>query len=186
MNRLLSSSAAFLVLLFGIPALPARAQDQPPAEHHSVGIGFHNANAPIGVRWWLSNQKLAIDLGFGFHSEPSELFTDEHLKGWAIDAGVPIVLKSWTRFHALLRPGLYYEHQETDVPGPTFAPAKDKLFIVSGQIEAEAFLVDNFSVSAATGIAWQKSDPEFGDSETSFITEGGNFTTVGFHAYLFR
>jgi hypothetical protein len=187
MNRMVFCAVAIPALLLG-PASPrASAQDQ-PGEHHSGGIGFHDTDAPLGVRWWLSNQKLALDLGVGYRSEPSSLYSDEHLKGWAISAGVPIVLKSWPRFHALLRPGIIYDSQEVEaaLPPAPFATDKNKTITVSGELEAEAFLVDNFSVSAATGIAWQRFDPAVGASENSFVTLGNNFTTVGFHAYLFK
>jgi len=185
MYRRIPVVAAAVLSLFCLTT-SARAQEG-TAEHKSVGVGFHQIVAPLGVRWWLSSQKVGIDLGVGFRSEPSLLFPSEKLKSWAIAGGVPIVLKSWPRVHALFRPGVSYESQDFELPGPTFSTDKEKTLRVSGEIEGEAFLLENFSVSASTGILYESFDPGQGaDKQNTFETVGANFTTVGFHLYMFH
>lgn len=186
MNRSLSVLAVILVaFVVSIPAV-ATAQDM-AAEHKSIGLGFHNDLAPVGVRWWLSGQKLGIDLGVGYDRTPAPT-AGEHLSTFRFDVGVPIVLKSWSRFHFLFRPGLAYESEQVDatVPLGNFETETNKDLMITGELEAEAFLLDNFSVSASHGIGYDSFDPAGpGDKETSFFTLGNNFTNVGFHVYLF-
>jgi len=187
MNRTLSVLAAAFVVSVAIPAV-APAQESMAAEHKSIGLGFHNDQAPVGVRWWLAGQKLGIDLGLGYDRTPAPFTADEHLATFRFDVGVPIVLKSWSRFHFLFRPGLAYESQEVETTAPLgpFETAKNKDLMITGELEAEAFLLDNFSVSASHGIGYDSFDPAGpGDKENSFFTLGNNFTNVGFHVYLF-
>jgi hypothetical protein len=166
----------------------ARAQDgAATATHHNGGIGFHDIDAPIGGRWWFGGQRAALDLGVGFQSDPAPSY-DEHLKAVAFAVGIPIVLKSWPQVHVLFRPGLFYESQQVqaDTPPAPFDTESQKTARVTAELEAEAFLLDNFSVSASQGIGWNQFDPGFGlDKETSFGTLGNAFTEVGFHVYLF-
>jgi hypothetical protein len=189
MSRRIPVVIAAVLSLFSLLPVSARA-DETPAEHKNGSIGFHQVVAPLGVRWWLANQKVGIDVGLGFQSEPSLLYSGEKLKSFAIAAGVPIVLQSWPRVHVLFRPGVTYISQEVDaapgLPAP-FATEKEKTLRIAGEIEGEAFLLENFSVSASTGIQYESFDPGFGaDKENSIQTVGGNFTTVGFHMYLFH
>jgi hypothetical protein len=192
MYRRIPVVAAALLSLFCVLSTPALADDDttmPAGEHHRGSIGFHNTTAPLGVRWWLGSEKFAIDLGVGFHSDPSFIYANEKLKGWAIDAGVPILLQSWNRVHVILRPGLLYESQQVEAAAPptAFSTESQKTLSIAGEIEGEAFLLHNFSVSASTGIAFVSFDPGFGASkENSFTTLGRNFTTVGFHLYMFH
>jgi len=188
MSRRIPVALAVLSLVSLLP-VSARA-DEAPAEHKNGSIGFHQTAAPLGVRWWLGSQKVAIDLGAGFRSDPSLFYGDKHLKALAISAGVPIVLQSWSRMHVLFRPGVLYQTQQVDAAGglpAPFATESEKTLTISGEIEAEAFLLENFSVSASTGVAYESFDPGFGlPTVKSFRTVGGNFTSVGFHAYLFH
>jgi hypothetical protein len=182
-----SAVAAAVLSLVSLLPLSARA-DEAPAEHKSGSIGFHQVVAPLGVRWWLANQKVGIDVGLGFQSEPSLLYSGEKLKTFAIAAGVPIVLQSWQRVHVLFRPGITYISREVEATAPPtpFDTENEKTLRIAGEIEGEAFLLENFSVSASTGIQYESFDPGFGaDKENSFQTVGGNFTTVGFHVYIF-
>jgi len=185
-QRILAVAAAVLSLFCFLPA-SARADDNGVAVHKSGGIGFHQTAAPIGVRWWLSGQKVGIDLGVGFRSDPSLPYPGKHLKSFAIGGGIPIRLQSWSRMHVLFRPGVLYQSDQVEatVPPTAFDTESEKTLQISGEIEAEAFLLENFSVSASTGIAYESFDPGFGlDKEKSFRTVGGNFTNVGFHVYL--
>jgi hypothetical protein len=185
--------AAAAIVLLCFSSIRANADDNTtmtPDEHKKGGIGFHNSSAPLGVRWWLASEKLALDLGIGFHSDKAfSSYPDEKVTGWALDVGVPIVLKSWDRVHVLFRPGVLYESQQVVVTSPptAFDTDDEKTLNVSGEIEVEAFLLKNFSVSASHGIAYQSIDPPgSGDKITSFSTIGNQFTNIGFHVYLFR
>jgi hypothetical protein len=202
MNRLNSALIATSITSLLALSGPALAQNEMTAEHKNVGFGFHDVDAPLGVRWWLSNQKLAIDLGVGFGSGEAENgYPDESVKHWAIGAGVPIVMKSWPRVHVLLRPGLLYQSQEvviSDGPPPPigdpFDTDNEKRLSITAEIEGEAFLLENFSVSVSAGISYESFTPADFDptdtvepeKETSFNTFGNNFTNIGFHLYLFH
>jgi len=188
MSGRISAVAAVLLALFCVTSTPARA-DEEHATHKKGSIGFHNTSAPVGVRWWLANQKVGIDLGLGFHSTPSSLYAKKKLTGLAINVGVPIVVQSWSRAHVLFRPGFSYATQQVEAfaPPTPFSTEKEKTLTITGEIEGEAFILENFSVSASTGIAYESFDPGFGaDKENTFATIGQNFTTVGFHIYLFH
>ncbi|TMQ73675.1 MAG: hypothetical protein E6K81_03530 [Candidatus Eisenbacteria bacterium] len=192
-----------LIRLVAIIALAVTCSSVAGAdEHNSGGLGFRpndigarNADelrigAPIGVRWWLGEQKVGIDLGFGFSSHKDEA-ADKYSHDWSIDAGIPICVKRWDRVHVIARPGFDYASQQdfvavvTAVPG-TFETITDKFITISGEIEAEVFLADNVSVSASHGVGFVNYKPgETGaTSTTDFGTFGRNFTQVGFHVYL--
>lgn len=152
------------------------------AEHNSIGLGFRNTDAPIGIRWWLSGQKLGIDAGIGFGSASQGGNSVSH---WAVDFGVPFVLKSWDRVHFIARPGVTFGSQDVVTGIAPFTTDTETSFAISGELEAEVFLAPNVSVSASHGIAYQSVNPPGpGDNVTSFSTIGNNFTQVGFHIYL--
>jgi hypothetical protein len=190
MRWLLAGSMALTLAASGM----AYAEMGPGDAHHrAFGAGFHNSEAPVGFRYWFSNQKVALDLGLGFGSEPAFIDPDEKETHFALEAGVPFVCHSWERVHALIRPGILYQSQEvgfdsdTVTPGIQFDTETVTSFAVSLEGEAEVFLADNVSVSAAHGIRFVSVDPGFGaDSQTSFETTGNNFTTIGFHIYLYK
>jgi hypothetical protein len=159
----------------------------PAGEHKKGSIGFHSLDAPLGVRWWLVSEKVALDLGLGFQSDEAFGYPDEKVTSWAVDVGVPIVVKSWNRVHVLFRPGILYESQQVVMTSPPTAFDTDdaKTINVRGEIEVEAFLLENFSVSASTGVGYQSIDPPgSGEKVTSFSTIANEFTNVGFHVYL--
>jgi hypothetical protein len=191
MYRRIAVVAAVLMSVCCVLSTPSRADDMnmPAGEHKKGGIGFHTLSAPLGVRWWVVGEKVALDLGLGFHSEKAlPDYPDEKVTGWALDVGIPIVVKSWSRVHVLFRPGVLYESDQVVVTSPpvAFDTNSEKIFNVSGEIEVEAFLLENFSVSASTGIGYQSIDPPgAGDKITSFSTIGNQFTNLGFHVYLF-
>jgi hypothetical protein len=162
------------------------------ATHHPIGLGFHNVEAPVGIRWWLGGQKVGIDLGLGFNQSSADDFgwPDESLMGWAVDVGVPLVMHSWPRVHAIFRPGILWESQEipltTGPAPPPFDTRTATNFSISAEIEAEVFLMEAVSVSASHGIAYSSFDPDITgvDSQSSFGTFGNNFTNIGFHVYF--
>ncbi|TMQ71605.1 MAG: hypothetical protein E6K80_05090 [Candidatus Eisenbacteria bacterium] len=171
----------------------ARAKMGPgDAQHNRGGPGFHSVEAPIGIRWWLGSEKVGLDLGFGVTNEPSAIDPSENVTGWAIEAGLPLVCHSWERVHFLVRPGILYQSQEVGfdadpAPGIQFDTETTSSFDVKLEGEAEVFLASNLSVSAAHGLRFRSVDPGFGaDRETSFATTGNNFTTIGFHVYIFQ
>jgi hypothetical protein len=145
-------------------------------------LGFHDLDAPIGIRWWLGD-KLGFDAGLGFGSNE---IADESFSFYAIDLGLPVMLKQWDRVHFMVRPGIVYRSQEVDIlGGPGVDKDNDTFLTIQGELEAEVFLADNFSVSAAHGLAIVNTDPAVGDSSTDYGTTGANFTNIGFHVYLF-
>jgi hypothetical protein len=154
--------------------------------HRNGGVGFHSPDAPLGGRWWLGGQKIGLDFGLGLRSTPAPSY-DEKLTGWAVDVGVPIVVKNWDRVHVLFRPGFFYDSQEVEMSDPPdpFATDDRTTMQLTAELEAEVFIVNNFSVSASHGIGFFSVDPAGGgDSQTSFQTLGNNFTHIGFHVYF--
>lgn len=189
MKRTLLMAAVIMSAAIGLS--PTRVEAQ--AEHHNGALGFHNVEAPVGVRWWFTGQKMALDLGVGFSSSPGFIDPDEKVTDYAIDVGLPIVLKSWDRVHLILRPGFLYQsfgfQVDTD-PDPLVTNIDTEnatQFVVAGELEAEVFIVDNFSVSASHGIGFVTFDSGLpnSDSQSSFGTLGNNFTEIGFHLYVF-
>jgi len=185
----LSFAAAFIVLT-SFASAPAVRAEMPAGEHRDGGLGFHNVEAPIGVRWWLAGQKIGIDLGFGYDTAPAPIHDQETLTHWAIDAGVPFIMHSWDRAHVIFRPGILYQSQEIETslgpPPAAFNSDTGTLLDVSAEIEAEVFLVNNVSVSASHGISFHSENPPsgFADVPSTFRTFGNNFTNVGFHVYF--
>lgn len=190
----ISQVSAILALLV-IGSAPAFA-----AESAAGGLGFrsnaiHTPNAaelrldaPVGVRWWLGAGKVGLDLGVGLATHHDDL-ADKNTTDWSIDAGIPIALKSWERVRVIARPGINYTSQEDYIGGSTagtFEKITDKFTTVMGEIEAEVFLVDNVSVSASEGLGFVSYSPgEAGEKTTTdFTTFGRNFTSVGFHIYM--
>ena len=168
-----------MVLGVATALLPSTAS---AAVHNSIGLGFHSSDAPVGIRYWMTGQKMAIDAGIGFSSQDAG---EETLMGFTIEAGVPIMLRSWDRAHFMFRPGIGFNSQDVLVAGGTDTDSETRLRILA-ELEAEIFLVDNVSISASHGLAIENtSPPGDADSSTNFGLFGDNFTEVGFHIYLF-
>ena len=184
----------FAVLTLVLAAVtPAMAQDE--ARHHlSGGLGFHTVNAPVGLRWWLAGQTVAIDAGLGLGSRHETITTgdgseSESFLTFTVEGGVPIRIKSWDRVHFLFRPGIEFMSEQVfaglEADGE-IDKENNTTLLLKGELEFEVFIARNFSVSASHGIAIENFDPAGeGDSSTDFTTTGGEFTRVGFHAYLF-
>lgn len=178
MKRLIGAVALALVLVAGV----ASAQGAP--QHPKGALGFHNVEAPLGIRWWM-NDKVAIDVGLGIGSE-EDPGLDESFSHWAVDVGVPIRLQSFDKLHFILRPGLLYMSQEDLIDaGPPVEKDNDTLMMIGAELEAEYFFSDRFSVSAAHGFAIINNDPAVGESTSDWGTTGSNFTNIGFHVYVF-
>lgn len=182
MKRLVAAVAGVVVL--ALVAIAGTASAQGGADHFMGAVGFHSVDAPLGVRWWF-NDNVAIDaaLGLGSDEDPA---VNENLSHWALDLGVPIVLRSFDRLRFTIRPGLMYQSQEVVVAaGPPVNTDNTTTMTIGAELEAEVFLTENFSVSAAQGFAFVNTDPAVGPSTTDWGTTGANFTNVGFHVYLF-
>ncbi len=185
-----------LAVVCSLSLFAAVSSAQAEARHASGGLGFHDIAAPLGFRWWLAEQKVGLDLGIGFGSEPSG-FPDEKVSNYALDIGVPLVMHSWEGAHVMFRPGILYTSQQEGFdsdPGAGFTFDTDNTTSMSirAEIEGEIFLRDNVSVSASHGIQFvtdqQANTSPTGpgpDSQTSFGTIGRQFTQVGFHLYFF-
>ena len=188
MKRLITATATMFAIVLASPPAVVSAQEMSAGEHRNGGLGFHNVEAPIGLRWWFAGQKVGVDLGLGFRSNPAPSYSDESLTGWTLEAGVPLVLHSWSRAHVLFRPGILYDSQQFEATSPpdAFDTQDGTRFVVTAEIEAEVFLVDNVSISASHGLGFSSYDPPGGGSSiTSVSTFGNNFTNIGFHVYFF-
>lgn len=171
--------------LMGLVVLVLLADSGVAAAHGGTergALGFHSVDAPLGIRWWLTD-RVAFDGGVGFGSRD---LGSENVTNFTLDLGIPMMLKTWDKAHFLFRPGVGYHSQQviTD-PGPPVVKDSDITFTISAELEAEVFLADHVSLSAAHGIAIIKDDPAGGASFTDWGTTGSNFTTIGFHVYLF-
>lgn len=191
MKRNATLLVAAALAIFCLAPLSAGAQtdttlDAKPV-HHNGGLGFHSIDAPLGVRYWFMDQKLGVDFGLGFGSTPAPSY-DEDLSHWTIELGVPFVVKSWEKVHVLLRPGFVYGSEEVEMSDPPepFATDDETTLALTAELEAEVFIVDNFSVSASHGIGYFKVSPAGGgDSDSSWSTFGADFSHIGFHYYFF-
>ena len=179
--------------LFATASFAHSGQDRD--EHGHGGVGFHDVAAPVGLRWWLTGEKIGIDVGLGFGSDPSGIDPNEKVSHFALDLGVPMVMHSWNGAHVLFRPGLLYTSQQVGFdsdPGAGFRFDTDNATSLSirAELEGELFLRDNFSVSASHGIEFvtdQAANTTGGpdpDSQSSFGTIGREFTQIGFHIYF--
>ncbi len=178
MKRIMTLVALALVTQVGV-ASAQRATGQ-----YMGSLGFHDVDAPLGGRWWLTD-KVAIDAGLGFGSHENTA-VDKNMSNWALDLGVPIMLKSFDRLHFLVRPGVMFTSQEVVVdPGPPVRTDNDTQMRVGAELEAEVFVTENCSVSAAQGFAIVNENPAVGPSSSGWGTTGANFTSLGFHVYLF-
>jgi len=182
MKHLFVAALCALALASGSAAALAQAS------HNDGSVGFHYAAAPIGTRWWFAGQKVGIDLGFGYSQTPRPSDTSKKLNTWRIDAGLPLVLKSWEGVHVLFRPGVRYESAEEELANGLggFSIESNKTLDVQAELEAEVFLRDNVSVSASEGVVVENFNPAAAGAKTTtnVFTEGRNFTTIGFHVYF--
>lgn len=149
-------------------------------EHSDVAIGFHHADAPIGIRAWLNDgQSVGLDLGVGFSSKD---IGSDHETDVTFDLGLPMLLHTWDQAHFLFRPGVLY-HSDADLVGDKIE--RGDVITVAAELEAEIFITENLSVSASHGVAINFVNPADSDSEdsTEFSTFGNNVNSIGFHIY---
>ena len=200
MKKLIILAAA--TMLFG--AVSAQAAETAM----KGGLGFHVAPSPfanlisfinplapqvsstaptVGGRQWFNGQ-VGVDLGLGYTSFKADQGTQkETWTGVSFDVGLPLVIKKFDKVNFIFRPGFQYgtleDKDETLVPSQT---TKYTMTGFSGTLEAEWFVADNLSLSAAHGIAYSSlhddATPE--TKFTSIGTTGTNFTQLGFTIYL--
>ena len=158
------------------------------------GLGFETTPT-IGVRHWLS-ERAGFDVGFGFVSlnqeqGPPTVDTFDGT-GFSFDLGIPISAKQWEKVNVIVRPGFSYStatlKAKTIPTPPNEATATAMAF--SGELEVEWMLAERLSISASHGIAYGSFKVEDNDSPanetkvTTFQSTGDNFTSLGFHVYL--
>lgn len=155
-----------------------------------VGI---SASPTVGIRHWFTSS-MGGDIAVGFVSTSLELNgtkTDEG-SGFAFDAGLPISMKSWDKVNVIFRPGFAFQSATAkDKTSPTPPnELKATVYAVTGELEVEWMIAEKLSISAAHGIAYSSTKIEDNDSPVNeaklsgFGTIGNNFTTLGFHVYL--
>ncbi len=145
------------------------------------------AAATVGGRQWLSEQ-VGLDVGVGFNSFKAEQGTQvETWTGMSVDLGLPIVVKKLPHVNFIVRPGVQFgsleDKDETSLPTTT---TKYTMRGFSGTLEAEWYVTENLSLSAAHGLAWasMKDDGSPAIKFTSMGTTGSNFTQLGFNLYI--
>jgi len=185
-----------LVLVCSLSLFATASFAQHDTDHADGGAGFHDIAAPLGLRWWFAGQKVGLDLGVGFGSDPTAIDPNDTVIHYAFDVGLPIVMHSWEGVHVLFRPGILYTSQEEGFdsdPGPGFVFDTDNAtrWSIRAEVEGELFLRTNFSVSASHGLEFvtdKAANTTPGapnpSSQSSFATIGRQLTEVGFHLYF--
>ena len=165
----------------------------------AIGLGYHDSNAPIGVRYWFGSGKVAIDGALGMTADRVVLApegTTTTLIGYRFSVGLPLMFKSFGKLHVMFRPGgsfaqrdEVYEQLTNDISGEatTFdVVAKRTTFDASFELEAEYFLVQRFSVSLGYGAQFTSSS----HNVTNYIRDFSasltptEYSAVSFHLYL--
>jgi hypothetical protein len=147
----------------------------------------------IGIRQWMS-ERIGLDGAIGFATTKLESGgTDTgDGNGFSFDLGVPISAKQWDKVNVIVRPGFSYgtaTANDKTLPTPPNKTTTTQMFF-SGELEVEWMVVDRLSISASHGIAYQtltlkdNDSPALETKVSGFETTGRNFTTLGFHVYL--
>jgi hypothetical protein len=162
-----------------------------------ISLGFHDSDAPIGVRFWTTDN-VAIDVGAGFKSN-SVVVTDpvtdetstEHTGSFWFETGVPIKLYDADNAHFFARPSVVIGILDDRDYGTGTTDAKWSSLDLILSLGGELFFGDHFSVEATHGVKLNYTsvpddvqDDVGAESLTSFETFGNNLTTIGFHFYF--
>ena len=172
------------------------------------GLGFRSAGATvssptvtldvsptIGVRHWIS-ERMGLDGAIGFASLTAEAgppTTDiGEASGFTFDLGVPISAKKWDKVNVILRPGFAYTTGTIKDKTVLTPPNEDTITAMSysAEIEVEWMVAERLSISGSHGIAYRTFKQEDNASPANefklsgFNTTGDNFTSLGFHVYL--
>jgi hypothetical protein len=186
---------AVLVASSVLAAAPAFAE-----RTNSIGLGYRQTSAPIGVRWWLS-PRIGVDVGFGVDAEKAQADVDTNddgvadvritdtLAGWTVNVGAPWPTWVGPNVRVLLRPGFEY-HSEDDFDSFLANGSRVKLnsYAVTGEVEVELNVWDNLTMSASHGIEFRstKLDVPGATSTWTAGTTGTDFFRLGFFVYLWR
>jgi len=166
------------------------------------GIGFFNAAAPLGIRYWM-NDGMAVDFGVGLDvdtkvANPGDPTTDDTLFGFAVDIGLPIVMSGQENMIVYFRPGATLRgtnvFENTGVAGAQQTVtdiAVDVGLAIGGEFFLTQFGWDNLSFSGQVGVNLEILSPGADNSETdvNFTTTNSNVSVfnsgqVGFRIYF--
>jgi hypothetical protein len=189
-----------LALVLALTPRVGTAEEVELPSHH-VGIGFHSSDAPIGARWWMSSNQYAIDLGIGFGTEKGVTLIDTNNNGtndtrveetlghWTAELGMPWAMRRWSKVAVMLRPALRYT-SEDDLESflADGSRVKRNTYGVTGELEVEWQIAHNLGISASHGLEYTttKLDQEGAVSQWSLDTTASDFTSLGFHVYLWK
>jgi len=153
-------------------------------------IGFHSIDAPVGVRYWVSDA-IGADLGVGFTSQtnPGAEAPSLTLHSITVEAGLPWAIRTWERASLLVRPGFQYKHYDDytiDFFTDELIKFKNTELMATAELEAEIFLAPRVSVSASNGFSYRHITSNLSGTEPQKIFKliGSDFSTLGFHVYL--
>ena len=151
------------------------------------------ASPNLGIRQWLS-ERAGLDAALGFATISAENATTKLADGtgFSFDLGVPISAKKWEKVNLIFRPGFIWSRVSVEDKTSPVPPNKTTgtLMAFTGEIEVEWMVADMLSISASHGIAYHSTKIEDNDTPKSelktsgFQSVGSNFTSLGFHVYL--
>lgn len=131
----------------------------------SVGFGFVDSDAPIGIRYMVS-ETMGFDAGVGFASY------DGGNTVINLNVGVPFTLIEHGRCWLDFRPAFSLENISPDVGDSVMG------FEIHGWLVANVLLTDNFGIHAASGVTIEM--PEVaGDRVTNIVDRGFDATEIG-------
>jgi len=173
-----------------------------PDHTGSVALGYFNPDAPIGVRYQVS-QKTGLDLGIGFAQEqiaddPTTVPAGDEKKNLQlnVEAGVPFTLVQRERVNFFVRPGVLFKFIPTynrATPADAYSKKSQTEVHVTGILGVEWFVTDEFSLSVGHGIEIVSSKGVVanqlttGNPETTTLINGLqalDITRIGFHFYF--
>ncbi len=131
----------------------------------SMGFGFVDSDAPIGIRYMMS-ETMGFDVGVGFASY------DGGNTIIRLNAGVPFTLIEHGRCWLDIRPAFSLENISPDV-GDSYMN-----FAIHGWLVANVLLTDNFGIHAASGVSVEMPDNN-DDRLTNIVDRGFNATEIG-------
>jgi len=175
----------FLVVAFCLVASSAMAA-MPGGK---MGFGFRLSDTPLSLIMRF-NEKVGGVFGIGFSSID---LGDETGTNFALSAGLPITVIPTEKANLNVMPLIRYTSYDVRTSGGLGSSAQDgdpdftgSMIDIALLLEVEAFISENFSVSAAHGFGISMDSPpgEGVDSSTNLSTLGNNWTGFGFTFYL--
>lgn len=154
-----------------------------------LAIGFFNSDAPVGVRYWVS-EMVAVDIGVGFSSiEVADTAGEAtNTASFWIEAGFPIkLLEGGERAHFFFRPGILLGILDDRHFGTGMLDEKWTTIDFTLALGAEVFFGSHLSIEATHGIIINYTSPPEDVSDEATIdygTFGNGLTEVGFRFYF--